>query len=125
MLGWLVRWLLMTLAIMVVSRFYRGMDVRGWTDGFLAAVLLSVVNAFLRPIVVVLTLPINIVTLGLFTLVINGVLLLLVDKLLPGLYVHGFWSAMIAAVFVGVLSFLLNLLVGGDGRFGRMRWERK
>ena len=125
MIGWFIRWVVMTVAIMIVAKTFRGLNVIGWWDAFLSAVLLSVVNAFIRPVVVVLTLPINIMTLGLFTLVINAVLLLLVDAILPGLRVSGFWSAVVASLFIGVLSFVMNLLIGGDGRIGRVRWERK
>jgi len=125
MIGWIIRWAILTIAIGVVAKTYRGLNVVGWGDAFLAAVLLSLVNAFIRPVVLMLTMPINIVTLGLFTLVINGLLLLLVDAMLRGLHVSGFWAAMVAAFLIGVLSFLLNLLVGGDGRLGRMRWERR
>jgi putative membrane protein len=125
MIGWLVRWVVMTVAVMIVAKVYRGLNVIGWWDAFLSAVLLSVVNAFIRPVVVVLTLPINIMTLGLFTLVINALLLLLVDAILPGLRVSGFWAAVLASLFIGMLSFLMNVLIGSDGRVGRMRWERR
>lgn len=125
MIGWLIRWVVLTAAIGIVAKTFRGLNVIAWWDAFLAAVLLSLVNAFIRPVVVVLTLPINVLTLGLFTLVINALLLLLVDAILPGLHVSGFWAAMAGAFLIGVLSFLMNMLVGGDGRLGRMRWERR
>ena len=73
-----------------------------------AAVLLAVVNTWLRPIVLLLTLPVNVLTLGLFTLVINAGMLGLVSWLLPGFYIAGFWAAVGGALIISVISFLLS-----------------
>jgi putative membrane protein len=79
-----------------------------------AAFLLALVNTYLRPLVVVLTLPINILTLGLFTLVINGLMLELVSWLIPAFHVEGFWTAVGAALVISIISFLLNWFLKPD-----------
>jgi putative membrane protein len=79
-----------------------------------AAVLLALVNTYLRPLVVLLTLPINILTLGLFTLVINALMLELVSGLIPAFHVDGFWTAVGGALVISVVSCLLNLFLRPD-----------
>ena len=73
-----------------------------------AAVILALVNTYLRPLVVLLTLPLNILTLGLFTLVINALMLKLVSWLIPAFHVEGFWTALGGALVMSIISFLLN-----------------
>jgi putative membrane protein len=82
----------------------------------LAAGILGVVNAVIRPVVLLLTLPINLLTLGLFTLVINALMLQLVAYLVPGLVIETFRAAFWAAIIISVISWLLNIFVSGDGR---------
>ena len=78
----------------------------------ISGLLLGIVNTFLKPLLVILTLPLSVVTLGLFVLVINALLLLLVAWLVPGFYVAGFWSGFFVALFVSVFSFIPNSLIG-------------
>lgn len=96
------------LALLLVTQMFE----RIWFDNdqamIAAAVLLALVNTYLRPIVVVLTLPINIITLGLFTLVINAAMLKLVAWVIPAFHVEGFWTAVGGALVISVVSFLLN-----------------
>jgi putative membrane protein len=80
----------------------------------IAAVVLALVNTYLRPLVVILTLPINILTLGLFTLVINGLMLELVSWLIPAFHVEGFWTAVGGALVISIVSCLLNLILRPD-----------
>ncbi len=82
--------------------------------------MLGIVNTFLKPVLIILTLPLSIVTLGLFVLVINALMLLLVAWLVPGFIVAGFWSGFLAAIFVAVFSFLVNALIG----FNKVRIRR-
>ena len=91
MKGILIRWLILTAAIMVASYLISGIEVRGFLSAFLAAAILGVLNAFFRPILIVLTLPLNILTLGLFTFVINALLLEMASGVISGFEVHGFW----------------------------------
>jgi putative membrane protein len=84
---------------------------------FAAALLLGVVNAVIRPIAIVLTLPLTLVTLGLFLLVINAAMLGLVALLLAGFQISGFWTALGASLVVGVTSWIASGLIGNNGRF--------
>jgi putative membrane protein len=87
----------------------------GWTSLLIAAALLGVVNAVVRPVVFVLTLPLTVVTLGLFLLVVNAAMLGLVGLLLKGFVVDGLWAGIFGSVVVGVVSWLGHLVMG-DGR---------
>src|SRR3981189_296270 len=82
----------------------------------LAGVLLGIVNSIVRPIAILLTLPMTIVTLGLFLLVINAGMVALVAWILPGMHVAGFWSAFLTSVLVGLVSFVGSWFVGGKGK---------
>lgn len=84
--------------------------------GILAAGILSVVNAVIRPIVLILTLPINLLTLGLFTLVINAAMLQLVSTLVSGLVIDDFGSAFFGAIIISVVSWILNIFISGNGK---------
>jgi len=86
--------------------------------------LLGVVNMVIRPLLVLLTLPLSIVTLGFFVLVINTLMLLLVAWLVPGFAVSGFWPGFLVALFVSLLSFVINSLIG-ISRSGRVRPGRR
>ena len=81
-----------------------------------AALLLEIVNAFVRPVIVILTLPITLLTLGLFLLVINALMIMLVGWLLPGFLVGGFWSAVFAAIVVSLTSWVMSGWIGPRGR---------
>ncbi len=102
------------LALLVVDSIFQGI----WFDNnqatIAAAVVLALVNTYLRPLVVVLTLPINILTLGLFTLVINAFMLELVSWVIPTFHVNGFWTAVGGALVISVISFLLNWFLKPD-----------
>ena len=96
------------LALLVVDQLFERIWLDTWQVTLAAAVLLALVNAYLRPLVILLTLPLNILTLGLFTLVINALMLELVSWLLPGFHVVGFWTAVGGALVIGIVSTLLN-----------------
>ena len=81
-----------------------------------AALLLGVINAFIRPVLVLLTLPITVVTLGLFLLVINAAMVALVAWILPGFHVAGFWSALFAALIIGITGWVATWFIGPRGR---------
>lgn len=108
----LVRLVFMATGIFIVSYFFPFLiQVDSFTTAFIAAVLLSLVNAFIRPLIYVLTLPIRLLTLGLATFVINGVMLFLVSAMFPKFKVLGWWQAILAALMIALLSSLLNQLV--------------
>ena len=96
------------LALIVVDQVFAGIWLDTWQATVAAAAVLALVNTYLRPLVVVLTLPINILTLGLFTLVINALMLLLVSRLIPGFHIEGFWNAIGGALIISAVSILLN-----------------
>jgi putative membrane protein len=107
----LIRLVVNAVALLVVARFLDGVHVTSFTGALVAALVLGLINAILRPILVILTLPIQIVTLGLFTLVINGVLFYWVGHMGIGLVVDGFWPAFWGAIVLAVVSWLLSTLL--------------
>jgi putative membrane protein len=94
--------------LLLVSNIVPGLQVDGWGSAFIGALLLGLVNSFLRPLMVLLTLPLTIVTFGLFLLVVNALMLSLVAALVPGIHLRGFGSAILGSVLLS----LLNLAVG-------------
>lgn len=115
-MGFLIRLCLNGLALLIVSTIIPGIEVRGVLPALAAAFLLGVVNALLRPVIVILTLPLTILTLGLFIPVINAFLLKLVSLMIRGFEVHGFWSAVFGAILLSVISGLLNFFINEHGR---------
>jgi len=117
--GLILRWLVLTAAVLASSWFLDGIHVGGFVSALFAAGLLGILNAFLRPLLIILTLPINIISLGLFTFVVNAFLLKLVSSLVTGFEVRGFWTAVFGAIIIGGVSWLLNMFIGGRGRVER------
>jgi putative membrane protein len=116
MRGVLLRWLVLTAAVLTASWLLEGIRVSGVFPAILAAALLGILNAILRPLLILLTLPLNILTLGLFTFVINALMLLIVSAIIPGFDVRGFWTAVFGALIIGAASWLLNRFVGSEGK---------
>ena len=112
----LVRWLVNTTALLVVAHVVSGVTLANWQTVFVASLVLGLLNAFLRPVLILLTLPVTILSLGLFTLFINAFLFYLAAHLVHGFQVAGFGQAFLAAFVFSLVSFLLNLLVGGSDR---------
>jgi putative membrane protein len=119
MRGVLLRWLVLTAAVLAASWLLEGIRVDGLLSALLAAATLGILNAFLRPLIILLTLPVNILTLGLFTFVINALMLKIVSEVIPGFTVHGFWPAVVGALIIGAVSWFLNAFVGGRGKVQR------
>ena len=109
----LVRWVLNAAALWIVAHLISGVTYRSIPTLLWTAAVLGLVNALIRPILLLVTLPLNILTLGLFTFVINAIMLLLVDALIPGFDVAGFWTALLAAVLLAIVGGLLSWLVRG------------
>ncbi len=101
----LTNWLISALAIFVTALILPGIRV-GVVSALVTAVVLGLLNAFIKPIIVILTLPVNIVTLGLFTFVINAVIILLAGAIVPGFQVSGFWSALLFSIVLSFVSML-------------------
>lgn len=125
MKGLLVRWLLLTVAIIITSYLVGGIYVSGFGSAFLAAAVLGTLNVLFRPILIIITLPINIVTFGLFTLVINALLLEMVSGVVSGFYVHGFWSAVFGSLIITVVNWFLNSFINEKGKVGYIDLKKK
>lgn len=98
-------------ALMFTANLIDGIYVDGWGSVFIAAIILGIVNAVIRPLLLLLTLPLNIFTLGLFTFVINGLMLKTVAGVVGGIDIVGIWPAIIGAIVLSVVSTVLNWLI--------------
>lgn len=107
-----LQWLLNAFALMLVPELVAGLVVESYLSALLTALLLGLINALIRPLVVLLTLPITVLTLGLFTLVINALLFWGVATLVAGVQVDGFWSAFWSALVYSLLTWLVAIAVG-------------
>jgi len=116
MLGFLLRLAISAFGLWVASEIVPGMSFDGKGTLLLAAFLLGFVNAFVRPVMVILTLPLTIVTLGLFLLVVNGLMLMLVAWLLPGFSLAGLWAAVLGAIVSTLAAWFASSLIGSSGR---------
>ncbi len=121
MRGLLIRWMINSGALLIISYVLRGIEVQGILPAFAAAAVLGIVNAVIRPLVMILTFPINILTLGLFTFIINGAMLYLVGKLVRGFTVTSFWSAVLGALLLSIISWSVNAFISDEGRIRTIR----
>jgi putative membrane protein len=119
MVGFLLRALISALALWVASQLLPGLHFTTTGQLVLAAVLLGIVNAIVRPIAFVLTLPITVVTLGLFLLVLNAAMIALVAAIVPGFTISGFWTAVAGALIVSLVSWAASTVIGNSGRVER------
>lgn len=116
MRGFLIRLTFNVLALILVASIVPGIEVKGFMPAIAAALLLGIFNAFLRPLLILLTLPMSLLTFGLFILVINGFLLKLVAWVISGFEVQGFWPALLGAVLISLTSWFLNFLINDRGK---------
>ena len=132
MYGIFLRWLILTFSIIATSYLIDGIQVSGFVSAFFAAAILGILNAFFRPILLILTLPVNILSLGFFTFVINAIVLMMVSGVISGFEVDGFWSAVFGSLLISLVSWFLTSFIGGRGtvqyidlkNVGHNRWER-
>ena len=111
MISFLIKWVVNIIALFAVTHLIAGVSVESWEVTILAALIIGLLNAFLKPFFIFLTLPLNILSLGIFTLFINGSIFYLAAKFVTGFNVINFWSAFWAALLFSVISFLLNLVM--------------
>ncbi|MGO4871475.1 MAG: phage holin family protein [Roseiarcus sp.] len=116
MRGFLIRAVVVALGLWLASQIVPGVEIRSTGTLIAAALLLGVVNAIVRPILVILTFPITLLTLGLFLLVINGLMIELVSHFLDGFVVVGLWPAILCAVVISITSWLMSGFIGPQGR---------
>jgi putative membrane protein len=110
----LVKWFINVIALLVVIHVIAGVSIDNMQTVFVAALILGLLNAFIRPFIMILTLPLTIFTFGFFTLLINGYLFYLATKFVKGFVVAGFWNAFWAALLFSIISSILNFMLAPD-----------
>lgn len=125
MKGLFIRWLMLTVAILAAAYVLDGIEIDGFFSAFFAAAILGILNALLRPILLLITLPLNILTLGLFTFVINALMLMMASGVIAGFHVQGFWWAVVGSLIISAVSWLLTSLVNDQGRMEVITLRRR
>ena len=111
MRGLLIKWIINSLAILIVTYIVKGIQVASPLTAIVVALVLGIINTFLRPLIILITLPINIFTLGLFTFFINGFLFFLVSKIVKDFVIIGFWPAFFGSLLFSAISLFLSLMI--------------
>jgi len=124
-----LRWLINTLALLVVVWLVKGISVDGPFAAIIAAAIIGLLNAFIRPFLMLIALPLIILTLGLFTFVVNGLMLMLASAILSGFHVTGFWPAVWGALLFSIVSWILSQFLvprrAGQSRFNFQAYRRQ
>jgi putative membrane protein len=105
-----IEWILKTLTLLVTAYLVPGFMIDSYLTALIVAIVLSVLNILLKPVLIILTLPFNIMTLGLFTFVINAVLLYIASQIVRGFHIESFFTAIVAAIVITLVSSLLNVI---------------
>jgi putative membrane protein len=121
MKGFLIRLLITALGLWVADQLLSGITITGTGALIVSALLLGIVNAVIRPVILILTLPLTVLTLGFFVLIVNGISLAIAAWLVPGFHIAGLWSATLGAIIVGLTSWAASAFIGGSGRIERMK----
>jgi putative membrane protein len=117
MTPFLIRWLVTTLAVGVAVKL-TGMESQGWAPLVCMALVLGIINAFIRPVLLLLSIPFILVTLGFFILVVNALLFWFAGELVPGFHVGGFWNAFFGSIIVSFVNWALSAFFrGADGQY--------
>jgi putative membrane protein len=125
MAGFLLRLLIIVTGLWLAAAVLPGVTIDGVGTFILAALLLGFVNAVIRPVAIILTLPLTLLTMGLFLLVINAGMFGLVARLLDGFSVAGFWSALFGSIIVSITSAWASWFIGANGRYEVLIIERR
>jgi putative membrane protein len=104
----LVKFIIMAISVYIASYILPGVVINSVSTLFVVSVVLGLINTFVKPILVVLTLPLTVVTLGIFLLILNGLLVLLVGNIVPGFHINGLFVAILFSIVVSIISSLLN-----------------
>lgn len=112
---WLLRWLLNTMLLLLVSYIVPGVNFASFWSALIASIILGLINALIRPLVILLTLPINILTLGLFTLIINALMFMLASSIVRGFEISNFTAAFWGALVYAILATFINYLDSPKG----------
>ena len=105
----IIRWLLLAAALLLVANVYAGVSVSGFGAAMVAALVLGLLNTLVRPVLVLLTFPVTLVTLGLFLFVINALMFWMASYVLDGFQVAGFWSALIGSVLYSLCAMVIDV----------------
>ena len=116
MKGLVIRWLISAVSLLVVSHVVPGFHVQSFMYALLAALFLGILNAVVRPVLIILTLPLTIFTLGLFLLIINGFMLWLLSGMIKGIYIESFGSAFLGALILSGIGWLASSMINEQGR---------
>jgi putative membrane protein len=117
MKGLFVRWIVSGLSLLLAGYLVPGIEVQSVGYALLAAAFLGILNAVVRPVLILLTLPLTVLTLGLFIFVVNGLMLWLLSGIIKGIYIDSFGSAMLGALILSIISFLINSFTYRGGEF--------
>jgi len=112
----LVKLIVNIVSFALVVKFISGFQVDKWQTVIVATIVLTFVNAILKPVIILFTLPLNILSLGLFTFIINGFMFYLVSKLVKGFSIVNFWTALVGSFIFSIVSILLNIFIGSPGK---------
>ena len=110
-MSFMIQWLVSAAAIVITAYLLPGVKVAGVFAALVTALVLGLINAVLKPLLILLTLPLNILTLGLFTLVINALLIMLAAAIVPGFFVQGFWWALLFGLVLAIVNAVLGAIV--------------
>ena len=115
--NYIIRWLVNAVGLLIVSKIMQSIEIDGILTAIVAAAVIGLINIFLSPLLIILTLPINILSLGLFTLVINGLIFYFVGSIVEGFHVSGFLAAFLGALILSIINVLATFLIGmGKGK---------
>jgi len=106
----IINLLIKSLAVFIAAYLIPGINVENFFTAVVVAIVLGIINTLIKPIILILTLPINIMTLGIFTFVINGLLIILTSKLVPGFFVSSFWTAISFSIVLFIVNWFLNFI---------------
>lgn len=112
MIRFLIRWLISAVSIYIITYLPIGITVSSFKSTIIAAAILGIINVTIKPILIILTLPINIITLGLFTFIINGIVLIITSYVVVGFDVKNIFSAIIASILISIVNVILTNLIG-------------
>lgn len=104
----IIRWLLLACALVLLTQLNLGLQVNGFGAAMLAALVIGLLNAFVRPLLIILTLPVTVLTLGLFLFVINALTFLMASGLLNGFQVSGFWAAVLCSILYSIFGLIID-----------------
>lgn len=111
MLNKIIKFLINGFAVYATAYLLSGVEVSGFVVALIVAVVLAVLNVFIKPILVILSLPVTILTLGLFTFVIDALIVLLASRIVPGFTIDGFWTAIVFSIVLTVISYVLHAII--------------